>query len=100
MPKIKRYLEIGADCIAFHETDFGGNTPPNEVHYCDCTGIGRETWNPLVPHEDFPTLDAWKSEHKDCGYRRQIFVDVTKRKDAKLGMSYNEATDTFSEKKS
>lgn len=43
----KRWLEIGADGIAFHERFLpAGVVPPAEVFYCDCNGIGRETWNP------------------------------------------------------
>jgi len=92
---MNRFLEIDSTGLAFHETDFAGQVPPTEVYYCDCYGPGRETWNPQVQHDEHPILELWKDAHKDCGYRRQIFVDVTKRKDARLGMQYDEATDTF-----
>lgn len=96
---LPRWLEIGTDGIAFHETDFACQAPPTQVHYCDCAGQGKLSHNPQIHGED--TLDLWKSLHttKKCEIRRQIFVDVTDRHDAKLGMSYDEATDTFSEKK-
>lgn len=93
-----RYLEI-CDGVAFHETE-GPWVPPAEVLYCDCRGVGRETFNPQnVSQDDKGNLSEseWRDIHsgETCKVRRQIFVDVTDRPTAKLGMSYRESTDTF-----
>lgn len=42
------------------------------------------------------TLSEWQAQHKECGFRRQVFVDVTHRPGAQIGMRYDEPTDTFS----
>lgn len=94
-----RYLEIGSDGRAFHETE-GDWIPPDEVLYCDCKGVGRETWNPQNhSFEDKGNLfkHEWEQLHRGpaCKIRRQVFVDVTNRPDAKLGMLYFEDINTF-----
>jgi hypothetical protein len=50
MSKDHRWLEIDARGMAFHERFLPeGVEPPAEVFYCDCNGVGRESWNPHVP---------------------------------------------------
>lgn len=121
---MKRYLEINHLGDAFHEPginspfSMGTQTPPKEVLFCDCQGVGRichhvyagdpahedETmradrhFNVTGPHITEKHQDDWKAHHsgKRCAIRRQFFVDVTDRPDAQLGMHYDEATDTFS----
>lgn len=94
-----RYLEIGHDGMAFHETE-GDWLPPTEVLYCDCRGKGRETWNPQNTSQDDKgnlTKAEWAGIHtrKGCSIRRQIFVDVTNRPEAQLGMRYREDLNIF-----
>lgn len=94
-----RYLEIGQEGIAFHET-VGDWEPPAEVLYCDCRGVGVETWNPQNSSQDDKgnlTQPEWRAIHgkKGCAIRRQIFVDVTTRPEAKLGMRYHEDLNIF-----
>lgn len=110
----RRLLEINHLGESFHET-FPGDLPlPDEVWHCGCEGEGVNSFNPhtvhaaheLVADEMHPdgerplTLEEWKAEHQreTCAIRRQFFVDVTNRPEAKLGMSYDEKTDTFSGK--
>lgn len=120
-----RYLEINHAGVAFHEPDpltmFTDARPPVEVIFCDCAGVGHSCHHRyanghefevhgravsrMVPHAEKPdalvpevSQDAWKAKHAGprCQHRRQIFVDVTHRPDAQLGMKYDEASDTFS----
>lgn len=77
----KHYLEIvmppdGTPGTAFHETDFAGQIPPTEVHYCDCAGAGRKSHNPQTTSDP---IDVWKTKHAGpyCSPRRQIFVDIS-----------------------
>lgn len=50
MSKDHRWLEIDSRGLAFHERFLPeGVVPPAEVFYCDCNGIGRETFNPQTP---------------------------------------------------
>lgn len=111
-----RYLEIDHDGIAFHAPDpatqFVDGPPPIEVLFCDCDGLG------VICHHTYATGRAFTVEgalvreesqtaflaaHADCALliRRQIFVDVTARKDVRLDptgktrLRYDAATDTF-----
>ena len=87
-----RYMEVDASGVAFHSTDAAGQQPPAEVHYCDCAGKGRHTYNPHVPkgrlndlfrQTPADDLEHWKRQHAGprCSVRRQIFVDTTDRSD-------------------
>lgn len=98
----RRYLEISHEGVAFHETD-GPWTPPAEVLYCDCHGMGRGTFNPQNDsQDDLGNLfeHEWRAIHSGpkCSIRRQIFVDVTARPEAQLGMNYSEGADMFTNK--
>jgi hypothetical protein len=123
----KRWLEINAQGIAFHEPGFsspfstGAQRPPREVIFCDCRGIGLICHHVYAGDPDAADpaargdrhmhvhgaaveelhRDAWVKKHRGprCQHRRQIFVDVTDRPEAQLGMHYDEATDTFSPQK-
>lgn len=85
-----RWMEIGHDGMAFHNTDLGGHEAPQDVHYCDCRGVGLHSFNPLAQrvHLDrrqtkADTIEEWKAAHVGPKHqiRRQIFVDLDSRSD-------------------
>lgn len=110
---MKRWLEVNTETgIAFHEP---GQTspfsteqmdPPIEILFCDCRGVGLICHHTYLENEvsihghlvEEETQDSWKQRHRGtkCHHRRQIFVDVTHRPDAQLGMKYDEKADSFS----
>lgn len=122
---MKRYVEVNSDGRIVQETDpltmFVNAPPPKEVIFCDCMGVGRvchhvyagdpshadaeqredRHYDITGPHVTEKHQDDWKKHHAGprCAHRRQFFVDVTHRPEAKLGMLYDEATDTFTDRK-
>jgi hypothetical protein len=113
-----RFLEIGHDGIAFHQPapdhpfSTGADVPPVAVLFCDCDGVG------VICHHVYqdgrtvtvegPTIReeataVFTAAHADCALplRRQVFVNVTARKDARLDttgktrLRYDEVKDTF-----
>ncbi len=109
--KPRRHLEIRTDTgRAFHQPPLGQwgphNPAPKQTMHCDCEGIGVECHQ--ITHDDqhFTVhgphvmvehhLD-FTQRHKGprCKLRRQFYVDVTDRPDAKNGMKYDEKTDSF-----
>lgn len=111
-----RYLEIDHEGIAFHAPDpatqFIDGPPPTEVLFCDCDGLG------VICHHTYATGNEFTVEgpivrsepkavfitaHVDCAFpmRRQVFVDVTARKEVRLDptgktrLRYDAAKDTF-----
>jgi hypothetical protein len=109
---MKRYLEINAEGIAFHQPGLGSPfteetmVPPSEVLFCDCQGVGvichhiyaDKTVTIQGSRVEEEATANFKQRHSKsrCSPRRQIFVDVTHRPEAQLGMYYDEATDSFS----
>lgn len=111
----KRYLEINQDGYAFHEPGLGSpfsrgeSVPPKEILFCDCEGIGTNCHHRYEDGAEERHLevyfsdveewhrDEWLADHKDpeCKIRRQFFVDVTSRKNAIVGMKYDEQNDRF-----
>lgn len=79
-----------------HEIEVVGNiikgmvTHPDDMEEPD---VEKRRLVPQVSQADFKL----KHGGKRCAHRRQIFVDVTDRPEAQLGMLYDEKTDTFSD---
>lgn len=112
---MRRWLEVNTDTgVAFHEPgasspfSMGEMLPPTEVLFCDCQGVGRVCHHTYADETEVgihghlaaeETQKAWRAKHVGpvCKIRRQIFIDVTERPEALLGMRYNEKKGTFTE---